>query len=413
MQKLQAPHFTNKTDYIRWANEQLSLGVARQEICHALLPQDNLPDDEFISRSQAEHELTIVMVERNVKGLELEKAGQIDQAIKLYELNVADKAETNCAYQSLRIIYTKQGKLQEAIRVCEVCIALDYKAISETEKNFLRKQIEKLKAKLLSGTDQKPTPKERKKATQNTPARELSTEEHGIPIHWITGQILPQKGVKALYKSGSGQAIMIEQLALEHYTLSGCNGLWSENGYWWAIMSLLFWDVIFAKIPGVYTPQFGPFPGPHQDIPLDFFTPEFYARRKSLIEKHIRELSQPRLFGLSKPNIADEIRASHKKHFGEPCRPMDWEKYQNVESLLLAITALSSEQLFSIMTRMIENFNNNRKGLPDLFLVCNGKPRFSEVKAENEKVADHQYNWMNFLITNVRVHVEICRVRNT
>jgi tetratricopeptide (TPR) repeat protein len=412
MQRLQVPHFNNKADYIEWANEQISLGVARQEICHALIPQDNLPDDEFKSRSQAEHELTIVMVERNVKGIELEKAGKVDEAIKLFEQNVADKAETNCAYQSLRIIYTKQDKLQEAIRVCEICIALDYKAISETEKNFLLRQIEKLKSKLQSSTNQKPIPKERKKATQNTPTRELATEENGIPIHWVTSQKLPENGKKALFKSSAGHTITIEQLALEHYTLSGCNGIWSENGYWWAIMTLLFWDVIFAKLPNVYTPQLGAFPGPHQDIPLDLFTPEFYIRRKYLIEKRIHELTQPRLFGLSKLNIAEEIRTSHKHHFGEPCRLLDWEKYQNVESLLLAITSLSSEQIFRIMTRMIENFNENRKGFPDLFLVWNGKPQFTEVKGENEKVAPHQYNWMHFLRTKVGVHVEICRVRN-
>jgi Fanconi-associated nuclease 1 len=248
--------------------------------------------------------------------------------------------------------------------------------------------------------------------TQDTPAREQLSEENGIPINWIIGQRLPENGKKALYKSRAGQAITIEQLALEQYSLAGCKGLWSENGYWWAIMSLLFWDVIYAKLPGVYTPQFGAFPSQHQDIPLDFFTPNFYTRRQELIEKRIQELTQPHHFGLSKPNISDEIRSSVKLHFGEPCRPMDWVKYQNVEPLLLAITSLSSEQLFRIMTRMIENFNNNRKGLPDLFLVCNGKPMFAEVKAENEKVADHQYNWMNFLIANVGVHVEICRVRN-
>ncbi len=412
MQQLLVPHFPNKTDYINWANEQLSHGVARQEICHAMFPVDNLPDDEFIARLKAENELTLVMVERNVKGLELKKVGQIDEAIKLFEQNVVDKAETNCAYQSLRIIYTKQGKLQEAIRVCEACIALDYKTISETEKNFLRRQIEKLKAKIQSGTDQKTKPKERKKATQDTRTRDLPTEEHGIPIHWITGQRLAEKGKKTLYKSSADQTITIEQLALAHYRHLGCNGLWSENGYWWAIMTLLFWDVIFAKLPGVYTPQLGVFPGPHQDIPLDFFKPEFYVRRKFLVEKRIHELTQTRLFGLSKPNIADEVRVSHKQHYGERCRLMDWENYKNVELLLLAIDLISSEQLFCIMTRMIDDFNQNRKGFPDLFLVCNGKPLFAEVKAENEGVAIHQYNWMNFLIKTVGVNVEICRVRN-
>ena len=88
------------------------------------------------------------MVERNVKGLELEKAGKVDEAIKLYEQNVADKAETNCSYQRLRIIYSKQGNIRDAIRVCETYIALDYKAVTDVEKEFLRKQIEKLKVKL-------------------------------------------------------------------------------------------------------------------------------------------------------------------------------------------------------------------------------------------------------------------------
>ena len=98
MQQLQVPHFVTKTNYIQWANEQLARGVPRQEICHCLLPLDILPDDEFIARSEAERELSIVMVERNLKGGELEKANRVDDAIKLYEQNVADKAETNYAY---------------------------------------------------------------------------------------------------------------------------------------------------------------------------------------------------------------------------------------------------------------------------------------------------------------------------
>jgi tetratricopeptide (TPR) repeat protein len=150
MQQLRVPHFTNKTNYINWAHEQLALGIARQEICHSLFPwpQYNLPSDELIARLESENEFSLVMVERNLKGGELEKAGQVDKAIKLYEQNVADKAETNYAYQRLRIIYTKQGNFREAIRVSEAFIALDYQTITDAEKNFFRKQIEKLKVKM-------------------------------------------------------------------------------------------------------------------------------------------------------------------------------------------------------------------------------------------------------------------------
>jgi len=155
MQQLRVPHLTNKTNYINWAHEQLVHGIARQDICHSLfpLPQDNLPSDELIARLEAENELSLVMVERNLKGGELEKAGQVDKAIILYEQNVADKAETNYAYQRLRIIYTKQGNFGEAIRVSEAFIALDYKIVTDIEKNFLHKQIEKLKAKMQSIPD--------------------------------------------------------------------------------------------------------------------------------------------------------------------------------------------------------------------------------------------------------------------
>ena len=150
MQQLEIPHFTNKIDYINWANEQLTHGIARQEICHALFPwsQESVDSDELPTRLEAENEISLVMVNRNLKGGELEKASRIDEAIKLYELNIADKAETNYAYHRLRIIYARQGKLREAIRVCEAFIALDYGRITETEKSFFRKQLKKLKAKL-------------------------------------------------------------------------------------------------------------------------------------------------------------------------------------------------------------------------------------------------------------------------
>jgi tetratricopeptide (TPR) repeat protein len=149
MQPLQVPHLTNKADYIRWANEQLAHGAARQKICHALIPrpQDGVDSDEFPARPEAENELSLVMVERNLKGGELEKAGRVDEAIKLYEQNVADKAETNYAYHRLRIIYTKRGNLRGAIRVCKAFIALDYERVTEAEKGFFRKQLVKLKAK--------------------------------------------------------------------------------------------------------------------------------------------------------------------------------------------------------------------------------------------------------------------------
>lgn len=60
-------------------------------------------------------------------------------------------------------------------------------------------------------------------------------------------------------------------------------------------MALLFWDVIFARLPGVYSPEFDEFPSTMQDMPIDFFSEEFYSKRKSLIDKRISELTKTKL----------------------------------------------------------------------------------------------------------------------
>lgn len=256
---------------------------------------------------------------------------------------------------------------------------------------------------------------------QETDSREKTTiqtvmpvsrhdEEQGIPVRWIEGEKLDTGRGKALYKNRNNQQVTIEQFAIEQYSQAGYTGDWTENEYWWAIMALLFWDVIFASLPDVFSPEFGEFPNVMQDMPRDFFTPEFYPRRKTLIEKRISELTHSRLFGLRKPNIETELRNSFLHHKGKPCRPIDWNKLVSANELIVATRVLSGEQLMKIMHRLLENFSENRKGLPDLFLSKGDVPLFVEVKSEKENLAEHQKQWLLFLKNQVRISVEICRV---
>lgn len=60
-----------------------------------------------------------VMVDRNNKGKELEKKGQIAKAIALYEANMGDYFIGTYPYDRLRILYTKDDRLADAIRVCD------------------------------------------------------------------------------------------------------------------------------------------------------------------------------------------------------------------------------------------------------------------------------------------------------
>lgn len=61
-------------------------------------------------------------VERNIKGIQLEKDGQVDKAIKLYERNVEENFEGNHPYDRLAIIYRKRNQISDEIRVLEKAI---------------------------------------------------------------------------------------------------------------------------------------------------------------------------------------------------------------------------------------------------------------------------------------------------
>jgi tetratricopeptide (TPR) repeat protein len=61
-------------------------------------------------------------VERNLKGIQFEKEGQLEQAIKLYEANIKENFEGNHPYDRLAVIYRKQGRVDDEIRVLEKAV---------------------------------------------------------------------------------------------------------------------------------------------------------------------------------------------------------------------------------------------------------------------------------------------------
>ena len=57
------------------------------------------------------------MVCRNIMGRVYEKLGDVETAIKLYEQNVADEFEGDSPYDRLRIIYHRQKRFADEVRV--------------------------------------------------------------------------------------------------------------------------------------------------------------------------------------------------------------------------------------------------------------------------------------------------------
>ena len=65
-----------------------------------------------------------LQAERNLKGAEFEKNGNLEKAIELYEENVAESFKGNHPYDRLATIYKNQNDLDNEIRVLEKAIVV-------------------------------------------------------------------------------------------------------------------------------------------------------------------------------------------------------------------------------------------------------------------------------------------------
>ena len=89
-----------------------------------------------------------IQVERNLRGIELEKSGQIDKAIELYEENVRERFEGSHPYRRFAIIYRKLGMIEDEIRILEEAISVFYKVAKGGRSDGLPK-LNKFKERLL------------------------------------------------------------------------------------------------------------------------------------------------------------------------------------------------------------------------------------------------------------------------
>ncbi len=86
-------------------------------------------------------------VERNLKGIELEKKGHTDKAIELYEQNVSENFDGNHPYDRLAIIYRKRNQIDDEIRVLNKAIWV-FENIVHQERGDRLPKLNKFKERL-------------------------------------------------------------------------------------------------------------------------------------------------------------------------------------------------------------------------------------------------------------------------
>ena len=137
----------------------------------------------------------------------------------------------------------------------------------------------------------------------------------------------PEKG-KSTWQGQGAEAVNVETYALEHYERLGYRGYHCEGRIVTTLFGLLFWDIIFAPIPGA-------FETPYQAAPLDMFEDTFYLSREEIIEARLDEICEGKA-----RTIIEGVDNEHRER-GTWCLGVRWDLFPKQD--LLEIAEVRSE----------------------------------------------------------------------
>ena len=123
MSELSRP--VKKRVLIAWVKDQIKHGMPRWPLYLRLSKMQSESGDinEIQVLGDVMDSIEGEIVDRNLKGIELERQRKDEKAMALYESNVTDCFDGSHPYNRLRMLYKKRGDYINAIRVCEAYIA--------------------------------------------------------------------------------------------------------------------------------------------------------------------------------------------------------------------------------------------------------------------------------------------------
>lgn len=223
-------------------------------------------------------------------------------------------------------------------------------------------------------------------------------------------------GARMKFADAEGSGSVVEEIALQAYRAAGAEGIYTENGFFTTLTTLLCWDIFFAPVPDVFQSRY-------QDAPLDLNQEGFFERRRPLIEARLLDLeAEPLRF----------LHEHHQRYLGLAARGVLWEKFP-LPVLEQGTQALGGKALAGILRFLLEDHRTRRRGFPDLLLWQDILPPsctspqaiqqfwgedgydtpasvwFAEVKSPRDRLSPEQRAWMS-LLRSLGLHIEVCRV---
>ena len=288
-------------------------------------------------------------------GAFLERQKLPDQALAVYELSDRVPARERRA----RLLF-KNGSVDEALALCDEIAATPQNAEERYFATDFRNKILGLSEK-----------KRSRKAT----TRFLSDAES------LT--------IPAAYRHH------VEAGVINYYREANFDAAFTENYPWRGLFGLVFWDIIHdANVSAIHHPL--------QRAPSDFYSPDFYSRRETLLRNRLTELK-------TRDDWRRQVGRTYNAKYGITNVLVDW----NDEMLSLVnqiVAVLNVDQLRLIMLEMAHNVREHTRGFPDL-LVWNeaGNYDFVEVKSPTDHLGPQQLHWLQFFQT-IGVKAKVVRV---
>jgi len=239
----------------------------------------------------------------------------------------------------------------------------------------------------------------------------------------ITAEEKQTRSKKRVIYTSSDKDYLPEEFAILTYENEGYQAIWAENYYWWYVTALLFWDVIFARVKGAVkvisqgvSINIDPLDANYESLfqqyvlgtngqPADMLESPFYHRRRNFFERKIKELKHS--------DITEMLEHSYKLHYKQNCRLIEkWDRF-SFQDLTSPLKNAGNDIVIQICLKILSDYQNSRRGLPDLIVFSENEFFFSEVKSKNDKISSAQKSWINFLGNNLKRKVDIFLINHT
>lgn len=162
-----------------------------------------------------------------------------------------------------------------------------------------------------------------------------------------------------------------------------------------SLFGLLFWDALYAPVPGAF---FHPF----QSHPGDLYRSAFVSKRPQQIKEAFNALVENR--------HRDIITQRYKQKYGITNAFIHWSVVTH-DLLELALDHIPASHLKLIFERLLSDIRTHRNGFPDLiqFDLEHQTYKLIEIKGPGDRLQDNQKLWLDFFVEH-HIPCSVCWV---